>query len=105
MAVPSCQFDYIWKGLQSRNGGHNYDPDFEAGKHRFLIWYLKHSGHEKLSPRQGGYTPLIPEDSEKQISGFKAILEQIKFQVNNNLDPGLLVHTFTLCHTFFWRPT
>jgi hypothetical protein len=30
MDIPGCQLDYIWNELQSRNGGRNCDPDFEA---------------------------------------------------------------------------
>jgi hypothetical protein len=35
--------------------------------------------------------PLTPGDRGKQISEFKAILGQSKFQVNNSLDPGVVV--------------
>lgn len=51
---PSCQSVYIWNELQCGNGGHIWDPDLEAGRQRLLIWILRHSGHEKLMPRQGG---------------------------------------------------
>jgi hypothetical protein len=44
----------IWNELQSTNGGHTCDPNFEAGKHRLLIWILRYSGHEEVRPRQGG---------------------------------------------------
>jgi hypothetical protein len=37
--------------------------------------------------------PLIPGDSGKQISEFKAILVQSKFQVKKSLGLGV-VHTF-----------
>jgi len=50
MAVLGCQLDYIWNGLQSRNGGrhtcdldpeaerqHAFDPDLEVGRHMHLI--------------------------------------------------------------------
>ena len=40
MAVPGCQLDYIWKELQSRNGGHTCDTDLEAGRHGLLTWIL-----------------------------------------------------------------
>ena len=50
MVIPSCQLDYIRGELKSRNGGHTCDPDLEAGRHKFLIQILKHSGHESLGP-------------------------------------------------------
>lgn len=37
MAIPDCQFDYIWNELQSRVGGHICDPDPETGRYKFLI--------------------------------------------------------------------
>ena len=43
----------IWNELQSRNGGHIYDPDCEAERHRLLIWMFRTSGHEKLRPSHG----------------------------------------------------
>ena len=63
MAIPGCQFDYIWNGLQSRIGGLTCDPDLEAGRYKFLFWILacmeilRHSDHEKLRPRQGSTGP------------------------------------------------
>jgi hypothetical protein len=33
---PGCQLDHIRNKLQPRNGGHTYDPDLEAGRHRLL---------------------------------------------------------------------
>lgn len=56
MAIPGCQDDYIWNVLQSRVAEHICDPDLEAGRHTFLTWILeilRHSGHEKISSRQG----------------------------------------------------
>jgi hypothetical protein len=40
MAIPGCPLDCIWNKLQARIGGHTYDPDLEAGRHKFLIWIL-----------------------------------------------------------------
>jgi hypothetical protein len=49
MVILGCQVDYIWNELQSRNGGHIYnpdpgtgkqhgfDPDLKTGRHRLLI--------------------------------------------------------------------
>jgi hypothetical protein len=54
MAISSCQLNCIWYELQSRNGGHTCDLDLEEGKHKLLIQTLRHSGHEKLMPRQVG---------------------------------------------------
>ena len=57
MAIPGCQLDYIWNEIQSRIGGHTCDADLEAEKHVSDLdpgmEILKHSGHEKLRPRQG----------------------------------------------------
>jgi hypothetical protein len=44
----------IWNELQYRNIEHTCDQDLEAGRYRFLIQILRNSGHEKLSPRDGG---------------------------------------------------
>lgn len=41
MAILGCQLDYIWNELQSRKGGHTWDLDLEAGRHRVLIWMLR----------------------------------------------------------------
>jgi hypothetical protein len=40
VAILGCQFDYIWSELQSRIAGLTYDPDLEAGRHKFLTWIL-----------------------------------------------------------------
>ena len=32
MAISGCQLDFIWSELQSRNGGHTYDLELEAGR-------------------------------------------------------------------------
>ena len=40
MTIPGCHLDYIWNELQSRNGGHTYDPDLEAERHRLLTQIL-----------------------------------------------------------------
>jgi hypothetical protein len=40
MAITGCQLGYIWNDLQSRMGGLTCDPDFEAGRHKFLTWIL-----------------------------------------------------------------
>jgi hypothetical protein len=40
MGIPSYQLHYVWKELQSRNGGHTCDPHLVAGRHRFLTWIL-----------------------------------------------------------------
>lgn len=57
VAVSSCQPDYIWNELQSRNGGHTCDPDLEAGGQasdtNLDMEILRHSGHENLRPKQG----------------------------------------------------
>jgi hypothetical protein len=45
VAIPGCQLDYIWNGLQSRIGRLTCDPDFEAARHMEI---LRHNGHEKL---------------------------------------------------------
>jgi hypothetical protein len=37
---------------------------------------------------------LIPGGKDKQISEFKASLEQIRFQVKKSLNPGMMVHTY-----------
>jgi hypothetical protein len=42
MAISRGQLDYILNELQSRNGEHSYDTDLEAGRHRLLIWILRH---------------------------------------------------------------
>jgi hypothetical protein len=44
MAIPSCHLDYIGNGLQPRNRRHTCDPDFEAGKYRFLVQILRNIG-------------------------------------------------------------
>jgi hypothetical protein len=46
---------------------------------------------------------LIPEDKGKHISEFKVTLGQGKFQVKNNLGPGMVVHSFNLGLTFCWK--
>jgi hypothetical protein len=35
MAIPSYQLDCVCNELQSRNRGHTYDPDLEAGRQGF----------------------------------------------------------------------
>ena len=50
MAILSCQLDYIWNGVQSRNGGtpdlesgrqHAFDSDLETGSHKLLIQIMR----------------------------------------------------------------
>jgi hypothetical protein len=57
VAIPCCQLDSIWNELQSRIGGLTNDPDVEAGRQVSDLYLdmeiLRHSGHEKLRPRQG----------------------------------------------------
>ena len=54
MAISGCQLDFIWSELQSRNGGHTYDLELEAGRQvsdlDLDMEILRHSGHEKLRP-------------------------------------------------------
>ena len=56
-AIPGCQHDYIGNELQSRNGGLTCDLDLEARRQDseldFDMEILRHSGHEKVRPRQG----------------------------------------------------
>jgi hypothetical protein len=40
MAIPGGHVDYIWNKPKSRIGGLTYDPDLEAGRHKFLTWIL-----------------------------------------------------------------
>jgi hypothetical protein len=40
VAIPGCQFDYIWNELQSRIGQLTSHPNLEAGKYKFLTWTL-----------------------------------------------------------------
>jgi hypothetical protein len=52
ISIPDGQLDYIWNELQSRNGRHTCDPDFEAGRQVSDLYLdieiLRHSCHEKL---------------------------------------------------------
>ena len=45
MAVTSCQLDYNWNELQSRDGGQICDQDLEVGRHRPLTWVLTQMTH------------------------------------------------------------
>jgi len=94
--MASGQLDYILNELKSRNGGYSYD--LEAGRHGFLIQILRHWGHLGKVVHV-----LFPGDTGKQTSEFKASLGQGKFQVKNNIGPGMVVHTFNLGNTFCWR--
>jgi hypothetical protein len=84
MGIPSCQLHYFWNELQSRNGGHTYDPDIEAGRHA-VDWILRYSGHEKLRSRQGD-THDFTLKRQKQ-----ADLGQSKFQIKSSLDLDVVV--------------
>ena len=57
--------------------------------HRLLIYILKNHGHEKL----------------KEISKFKANLEQREFQVEKSLEPGMVDHAIhpSIQKTEPWR--
>jgi hypothetical protein len=39
---------------ESRNGEHNFNLDFKAGRNRVLIQILRNSGHENLRPKHSG---------------------------------------------------
>ena len=58
-------------------------------KHRLLIYILKNHGHEKL----------------KEISKFKANLEQGELQVDQSLEPGMVDHAIhpSIQKTEPWR--
>jgi hypothetical protein len=114
MAIPSCQLDYIWNELQSRNGGHTYNPDLEAGRHGLLIltwdgtcFWSRPWGIVAMKSLVPGKLihAFNPGVRGKQISECKACLGQNKFQVKVSLGQGMFVHTFNLGHTFCWRPT
>ena len=36
LAIPGCQFDYMWNELQSRIS----DPNLEPGRYKFLTWIM-----------------------------------------------------------------
>jgi hypothetical protein len=40
MAILGCQLNYIWNKLQSRNGGHNCDPDLKAERQHVYFIYI-----------------------------------------------------------------
>ena len=56
MAIPCCQFGYIWNEIQSRNRGYICDPDLETRRQVSDLdrdmELLKHSGHVNLRPKQ-----------------------------------------------------
>ena len=56
MAIPGCQLDCVQNELQSRIGGLTCYTDLEAGRQvsdlDLGMEILRHSGYEKLRPRQ-----------------------------------------------------
>jgi hypothetical protein len=85
MAIPGCQFDYIWNKLQSTIGRLTCGPNLEAGRYKFLTRILaqrcwgivamnprrlrqgdllsSRSAWDKINPRSSqacDTTPLIP---------------------------------------------
>ena len=51
-----------------------------------MILIVRHSGHEKLRPKDGGMSSLITRDRGKQI--------QTEFLVKKGLGPVIAVHAF-----------
>ena len=54
MAISGGHVDYIWNKPKSRIGGLTYDPDLEAGRHKFLTWILawRSWGIVAMNPRR-----------------------------------------------------
>jgi hypothetical protein len=48
MVILGYQLDYIWNELQSRNGGHTFDPNSKAGRKHAFDPGLKDRRHKLL---------------------------------------------------------
>ena len=96
MAIPGSQLEYIWTELQSRIRGLTCDPDLEAGRQNFPIWIL---AMKSLVPGKVVHTfnPRRLRQGGRPVQG-EPWIKQVP-------DPGMVVHTFNLGHTFCWRPT
>ena len=88
VAIPGCQLDYIWNELQFRTGRLTCDPDLEAGRYKFLtsilvgMEILRHSGYESQKIK-----------ARRSLSSRSSGTMQVP-------DPGVVVRTFNLSHTF-----
>ena len=70
----------MWNELLSGIGRLTSDPYLKLYKSPCLIYILKNHGHEML----------------KEISKFKANLEQRELQVEKSLEPGMVDHAIHL---------
>ena len=102
MSIPGCQLDYIWNELQSSIGELTNEPDLrwktQVSDLDLGMEILRHSGYEKLRFRQGvhAFNPGSPRQEDLCVQGQPGT-KQVP-------DPGMVVHTFNLGHTFCWRP-
>jgi hypothetical protein len=76
--------------------GMNYNPEKEG---KLLIQILRHSGHEKLRPRQSSIHPQSQETEQVDLW----VLGHPRTEQAPNL--GMVAHTFILGYIFCWRPT
>jgi hypothetical protein len=90
MAIPGCQLDCIWNELQSRIRRLTCDPDLEAGRHKFLTWIL--------AWKSWG---IVAVNSKRLRQGDPWVQGQA--WTKQVPDPGVVVHTFNLGHTFCCR--
>ena len=104
MTIPGCQLDCIWNELWSGIGRLTCDPDLQSGRHKFLTWILAWRSWS-IVPKKS----LWPGKGVQSFN-FRGVRQEdlwVQGQpwTKRVSDPGLMVHTFNLGHTFCWRPT
>jgi hypothetical protein len=99
-----CQLDFIWNELQSRIGGLTCGPDLETGRHKFLTWILAWRSWGIVAMRSLGPGKVVYTFNPRRLRQGDLWVQGQPGTKQDPADPGLVVHTFNLGHTF-WKPT
>ena len=103
MAIPSGQLDYIWNEPQSRIGGVTCDPDLEAVIQMFPTWILAWRSWGTVAMKRFSPGEVVHVFNPRRLRQG-ALWVQDQPGTKQVSDPGMMVHTFNLGHTFCWKP-
>jgi hypothetical protein len=104
IAIPGCQLECIWSELQSRIGGLTCDPDLKAGRHKFLTCILAWRSWGIVAMKSLGPGKVVHSFNPRRLRQGD-LWVQGQPGTKQVPDPGMVIYTVNLGHTFCWRPT